>query len=147
LHPDAPELSSHKLDGMAVRPQSACLLLALPFFGCVPNVQPGFEYTNTIRDTVALPILKRELGDVVKYYDPNKPTIHLNPKNSSVVTLFFAWDFMKNNGLEVLDPPYVSITLNWRTLEVCDQGSFPSYIIVADEEATKQDAALALRCR
>ena len=88
---------------------------------------PAFEYTAQIQNEIVLPILQRELGSgLVRYYDPAHPRISW----CDGITLLFQFDSSKlARGEEILDPPYVIIALDPRTLAVQSVSTRPSYVI------------------
>ena len=92
------------------------------------NDAVAFEYTDKIKNEIALPILRRELGEkLLTYYDASNPIIdHVCQE----VWLLFNFDFRKlARNEEVLDPPYVIIALNPNSLAVIGVSKQPSYIV------------------
>ena len=72
----------------------------------------------------------KELGGLIGYYDPAHPTIG---RKCNEVRLTFSFDSRKlAKNEEVLDPPYVIIILNPRTLALRNITTLPSYVIGPD---------------
>ena len=76
----------------------------------------SFQYSDVIRDKIAIPLVSKGLGDQAMYYDYEKPATN---RVGDVVSLLFRFDDRKLGPNAIaIDTPYWKIELNACTLEV-----------------------------